>query len=206
MYTTVLDHIFGWINAKTTYLICRMNSNVRPIMLKNTGRRHAELILMEKLERMDKSLMTTITIYITNSPCSFMEHSCARMLIEFLNKNPNVIIILYVTNLYNIRRMSCICEPHYTTVSQDNHEANLTGIKDLMEHNRCVVSAFSYAVWFELLNNVPVSKELKFELLDGYKTKLDKNDRSREEEDNRIRSDLVCIRCIPSVFQQQIKF
>lgn len=199
MYWTVLNHEHQYDCNMKTYLICRMNSEV--LMPEDIPGRKAETILTEHLSEEDKSKWTTITVYINNSPC----HAFATWLIDtFLNENPNVILILYVTNLYNIRRMSCIFELHYTNVPLNTHAANVTGLKNLMEHGRCVVSAFSHAVWSELLNSVPVSNELKSEYLDGYKTILDKSDRSREDEDNRIRSDLVCIRCIPSVFQHQI--
>lgn len=75
--------------------------------------------------------------------------------------------------------MFCIFELHYRKVTSDTHEANVTGLENLMEHDRCVVSAFRHAVWSELLNSVRVSNELKSELLDRYKTILDKNDKSR---------------------------
>lgn len=195
MYKTVLDHIHGWSKAMTTYLICRINSEATPLILQNThGNRHAEELLIEKLNQRDKSLLTTITIYTNNSPCSKKGHDCARELIKFLNENTNVITIFYVTNLYNIRRVSCKNELHYPLVSQTEFKANFTGLKELMKHDRCVVNAFSYAAWSELLNIVPVSEVFKSQLLAGYKTKLDTNDRSREDEDNRIRSDLACIR------------
>lgn len=198
MYWTVLNHEHQYDCNMETYFICRMNSEV--LMPEDTTGSQAENILIGHLNKEDKSKLTTITVYINNSPC----HAFAMWFIEFLNINPNVILILYVTNLYDIRRMSCTFELHYRKVDPNTHEANVTGLKNLMEHGRCVVSAFSHAVWSELLNSVPVSNELKSEYLDGYKTILDKRDRSREDEDNRIRSDLVCIRCIPSVFQHQI--
>lgn len=121
-------------------------------------------------------------------------HDCARQLIKFLNENTHVIMVFYVTNLYKIRRVSCKSEEHYSLVSQADFKANNTGLKDMMKHGRCVVSAFSYAVWVELLNIAPVSEVFKSQLLARYRTILDTNDRSREEEDNRIRSDLAYIR------------
>lgn len=178
----------------TTYLICRINSKATPLILQNThGNKHAEELLIDELNQRDKSLLTTITIYTNNSPCSKNGHDCARELIKILNENTHVIMIFYVTNLYNIRRVSCKGEEHYPLVSQADHKANFTGLKDLMKHNRCVVSAFSYAVWSELLNIAPVSEVFQSQLLARYKTKLDNNDRSREEEDNRIRLDLMCV-------------
>lgn len=210
IYDTVLDHENGWKRGMTTLLICKINSEASPVILENISflgdNIHAEELLIDELNKKDKSSMTTITIYINNSPCSSMGHNCASKLIKFLSENPKIIIIMYVTNLYNIRRVSCIGENHYAWVNEANHEANFTGLKNLMEHNRCVVSAFSKAVWSELLNIVPVSKVFKSRLLHDYSTKLNGNDRSREDEDNRIRSDLVCIRYIPYVFQQPVNF
>lgn len=206
IYDTVLDHEHGWKRGMKTPLIYKINSEDSPVILENISFWHAEELLIVELNRKDKSSMTTITIYINNSPCSKMPHNCAGKLIKFLNENPKIILIMYVTNLYNIRRVSCIGENHYARVNEANHEANFTGLKNLMEHNRCVVSAFSKAVWSELLNIVPVSKVFKSRLLHDYSTKLNGNDRSREDEDNRIRSDLVCIRYIPYVFQQPVNF
>lgn len=201
MYKTVLDHSRGWINATTTHLICRINSEAETIILQN-GIKHAEELLIYKLNDMDKSLWTTITIYLSNSPCSSKQHGCSGELIKFLNEHTQVILILYVANLYNIRRVSCKSERHYTGVALDTHKANFTGLKDLMEHNRCVVSAFSFAVWSELLSIVSASDLFKSQLLDEYNRILPGNDRSRETEDCRIRSDLMYIKYIPFVIQQ----
>lgn len=201
MYDTVLDHRNGWSNATITHLICRINSEADPIILKN-GIKHSEELLIYELNEKNKSLMTTITIYISNSPCSSKQHRCTGDLIKFLNENKHVILILYVAHLYNIRRVSCKDERHYTGVSVDDHKANFTGLKDLMEHSRCVVSAFSYAVWSELLSIVPVSDSFRSQLLDEYKRIVPGNDRSRETEDCRIRSDLMCIRYIPFVIYE----
>lgn len=200
MYSTLLNHEHG--REMERNVICMINSIVPPLILKKFQSCDAEKLMTILNIIFVRSKLTTITIYINDSPC----HTIAPLIIKFLNENPNVISILYVTNLNKIRRMSCIFEPHYRGVSSDTHEANVTGLQNLMAHSRCVVSAFSHAVWSELLSIVGVSKELKSELLDGYNTKFDKNDRSREEEDNRIRSDLVCIRCIPPAFQHQIEF
>lgn len=210
IHDTVLNHENGWNQAKTTLLICKINSEASPVIIENIpyseGNKHAEDLLIDALNKKDISSMTTITIYINNSPCSKMPYKCAGKLIKFLNENPKIILIMYVTSLYNIRRVSCIGENHYAWVNEADHEANFTGLKNLMEHNRCVVSAFSKAVWSELLNIVPVSEVFKSRLLHDYSTKLNGNDRSREDEDNRIRSDLVCIRFIPCVFQQPVNF
>lgn len=205
MYETVLDHRYGWSKARTTHLICRINltdSKSKLKILQNKKCKHAEELLIDYLNTMSQSL-TRITIYLNNSPCSNKGHDCARAIINFLNKNTHVIIILYVANLYNIRRASCKSEEHYTFVDEADHEANFTGLKNLMEHNRCVVSAFSFPVWSELLNTEHVSELFKLRLLSRYAVISAFQDRSRQDEDVRIRSDLICIRYIPFVIQQQ---
>lgn len=203
MYETVLDHIGGWDKATPTLLICRINSEAETIILQSK-KKHVEELLIYELNDRDTSLLTTITIYLSNSPCSSKKHDCSGELINFLNENTQVILILYVANLYNIRRVSCKGERHYTWVTPDTHKANFIGLKELMEHNRCVVSAFSFAVWSELLSIVPVSDPFRSQLLDEYKRKVPGNDRSRETEDCRIRSDLMSIRYIPFVIQQRL--
>lgn len=150
-----------------------------------------------------KQPFSSITLFLNKSPCSDLGHNCARKIIKFLNKYPHVVIILYVANLYKIRRVSCRGEPHYEEVTEADHEANFTGLKDLMEHNRCVVSAFSFPVWSELLNTEHVSELFKLRLLSRYAAVSAFQDRSRQDEDVRIRSDLICIRYIPFVIQQQ---
>lgn len=194
MYDTVLDHEKGWSNAKTTILICQIIPKANPIILKNDpscqGNKHAEELLIEKLNSIDKSLLTTITIYINNSPCSSKGHNCIRQLLKFLNENQNIILILYVTNLYNIRRRSCFDESHYRWVSETDHEVNFLGLKNMMKHGQCVVSAFSYAAWSELLNIVSVSEEFKSKLLTGNNIKWCPNDRQRAKEDCLIRNEL----------------
>lgn len=94
MYETVLDHRHGWKKAMTTYLICRINSEDTPLIIQNThGNKHAEELLLDELNQRDKSLLTTITIYTNNSPCSNKGHDCARQLIKFLNENTHVIML-----------------------------------------------------------------------------------------------------------------
>lgn len=213
MYATVLNHGEGWTMAKTTHLICRINwINSEPtyIIQENVrsgqGNKHAEKKLIEDLNKQNPSKMTTITIYMNNSPCSSKDHTCAMELVKFLNGNVHIVLILYVTNLYNIRRASCMKEKHYLRVSQTDHEANFTGLKDLMNHDRCVVSAFSHTVWFQLLQSVRVPQDFELEMLDNYSTKFEDHDRSREDEDNRIRSDLLFIKYLPSDFNNTLTY
>lgn len=195
MYNTAQDHSCGWHNATTTALFCKINSEDDPIIIQNDlcgqGNKHAEELLIEKLNSMDKSLLTKITIYINNLPC----HYCTKQLIKFLKENPTVILILYVANLYNIRR-SCSNESHYLHVSENDHQVKME-LKTLMTHERCVVSAFSCAVWSELLNIASVSKIFQDPLLEGYRTKLNLNDRRRADKDIDIRNELYKIRHLP---------
>lgn len=160
----------------------------------------------EKLGKMSinqvKTEVLKITIYIYNSPCSKSEakkprennHDCSQNLITFLNDHLRVCMRLYVTNLYNIRRESCKSEWHYAGVSPEDHEANYRGLRKLMRHDRCEIKEFSKDVWNELLNFVTVSDKCKKKLLREYGNKIDRNDRSREDEDRRIQEDLDHIR------------
>lgn len=183
-----------WSNA-TTALFCKINSEDDPIIIQNDlcgqGNKHAEELLIEKLNSMDNSLLTRITIYINNLPCCY----CTKQLIKFLIENPNVILILYVANLYNIRR-SCSDESHFLHVLENDHQVKME-LKTLMTHDQCVVSAFSYAVWSELLNIVSVSGMFQDQLLKGYKSRLGPNDSRRADEDNAIRNELYEIRHLP---------
>lgn len=196
MYKTTQDHSCGWNHAKKTALFCKINLQDDPIIIQNDlcgqENKHAEELLIDELnQREDKSLQTKITIYINNLPCP----NCNKKLIQFLIENPNVILILYVANVYNIRR-PCSNESHYLHVSENDHQVKME-LKTLMTHERCVVSAFSYAVWSELLNIVAVPKMFKDHFLNGYRTKLDPNDSGRVDKDNAIRNELYEIRHLP---------
>lgn len=210
MYETVLDHGYGWTKAMTTYLTCRINSEGNPLIIQNSPlsqeNKHAEKKLIDTINAMDKSVIKKITIYINNSPCSSSDHNCSGELIQFLNENPHIRLLLYVTNLYKIRRMSCIGELHNPLFYRKDYEDNFIGLKNLMEHGRCEVMAFNYDIWSELLNIVPVSSYCKDNILSGYNIKWNTHDRSREEEDNRIASDLMYIRYPPYVYQPPIYY
>lgn len=198
MFETILDHRYGWNKAKTTYLICKISSEANPLILQNSPlsqeNKHAEKILIDILNKKDKSVITTITIYINNSPCSSWDHNCAGELIKFLNENPHIKLLLYVTNLYKIRRVSCIGESHNPLDFRNDYNANFIGLKKLMQHGRCEVMAFNYFIWSELLNIVDVSSYCKTQILSSYRTIWNTNDRSRYEDDTRIASDLLYIR------------
>lgn len=134
-----------------------------------------------------------ITIYINNSPCSDSDHNCTGKLITFLENNVRVRMILYITNLYNIRRKSCKEEPHYYSVKEGVHTANYNGLKNLMQHDRCEIKAFTADDWEDLFKTVHVSEEVRGQLLDEYDNIMNDNDRSREDEDKRIMNDLEYI-------------
>lgn len=196
MYNTTQDHSCGWNHATKTALFCKINLQDDPIIIQNDlcgqDNKHAEELLIDELnQREDKSLLTKITIYINNLPCP----NCNKKLIKFLIENPNVILILYVANMYNIRR-PCSDKSHYLHVSENDHQVKME-LKTLMTHERCVVSAFSYAVWSELLNIAYVSKIFHDLLLEGYRTKSNPKDRIRADKDIDIRNELYKIRHTP---------
>lgn len=59
-----------------------------------------------------------------------------------------------------------------------------------MHHERCEIRAFTKAVWEDLFGIANVSQAVRDQLMGRYGTTTDDNDRSREEEDKRIQSDL----------------
>lgn len=134
-----------------------------------------------------------ITIYMNNSPCSNTVNNCAGELIKMLDSNVRVSLIVYVTNLYNICRESCKDEYHNGFINHKNHKDNYTGLKTLMQHERCTIKAFTKDVWKELFKMTTKSDEH----LDDYDKIMDGNERSREDEDKLIQKDLDHIRDNP---------
>lgn len=233
MYETVLNHTYPgkWKKAKTTHLVCKIDGDDTPIIIKNdpkgNGNNHAEALLINALNENSKvkeikksfsyeeELLTDqfiglsiegnsalktdgpellkIEVYINNSPCSASGYDCTEKLVSFLEKNIRVRMRLYVTNLYNIRRESCKEEGHYNYVPDSVHIPNYDGLRNLMQHARCEVKAFTEYDWKNLFNIVDVSKKVKDYLLDNYGTIMVNNDRSREDEDKWIMDDLEYI-------------
>lgn len=134
--------------------------------------------------------LLNITVYINNSPCSDPDHNCTDKLIKFLDRYRGVKLNLYVTSLYNIRRETCRNERHYNVVDGGVHRTNYAGLKRLMHHERCEIRAFTKKVWEDLFGIANVSQAVSDQLLGRYGTTTAGNDRSREEEDKRIQSDL----------------
>lgn len=134
--------------------------------------------------------LLNITVYINNSPCSHPDHKCTDKLIRFLDRYRRIQLNLYVTSLFNIRRESCISRQETHSVNDWIHTKTCDGLRNLMHHERCKIKAFTKDDWKELFGIANVSQEVSSQLLSRYDTTTAGNDRSREEEDKRIESDL----------------
>lgn len=197
-----------WKRAKTTYLAYTIDDDVPIIITNNPGNtegNHAEEQLInelikqvnkpdvaDKLKEMslhEKSKLKLI-IHINNSPCSQYPHQCTGKLIKMLNNNVNVHLRLYVASLYNIRRESCKDEYHNRCINDEKHKANYKGLRKLMRHKRCKIEAFNKGVWKNLFKMTTGSKKLPGK----YNEITAGNERSRKDEDKRIRKDLKHIR------------
>lgn len=218
MYETVLNHTYKgkllkkseakdrnyygkWKRAKTTHLVYTIDGD-DPIIITNDEDNHAEEQLIKILKKLSldislnktnkksKDVKKKLIIYINNSPCSQRPHNCSRKLIEMLDNNENVHLILYVASLYNIRRESCETEYHNEHIHINNHNNNYRGLRNLMKHKRCEVNSFNEDVWKELFRMTTGSDQLP----DDYDKITDGNERSREDEDERIEKDLKHIR------------
>lgn len=134
--------------------------------------------------------LLNITVYINNSPCSHKDHDCTGKLIRFLDRYRRIKLKLFVASLYNIRRYSCRNETHYDAVNNGVHMTNYSGLKNLMHHERCKIKAFTKAVWKDLFGIANVSQAVSGQLMGRYVNITPGDDRSREDEDERIQSDL----------------
>lgn len=134
--------------------------------------------------------LLNITVYINNSPCSNEDHDCTGKLIRFLDRYRRIKLKLFVASLYNIRRYSCRNETHYDAVNNGVHMTNYSGLKNLMNHRRCEIRAFTEDDWKDLFGIATVSKKVSGQLMDRYGTITPGNDRSRKKEDKRIQNDL----------------
>lgn len=137
--------------------------------------------------------LRTVTIYMNNSPCSNPQQNCSLELISFLNRHYNVYIDVYVTNLYHVRRVSCVGELNNNYILPDEYGYAI-GLRNLMLHNRCRILAYNEEAWIDLLNFANALGSLRSDLLGRYETQRDYHDRSRKVEDDRIRPDLLYIR------------
>lgn len=199
MWDTVLDHIEGYKQglASTTYLVYMIEGMHKPGILKNEPS-HAEEKFINLLWKNHKGPLK-ITIYINNSPCA----ECAKLLKEFVENNQNIQMVFYITHLYNIKRSSCILrkktgkdERHIKYIRKANHEDNYRGLRNLMSlgGNRCRFEAFTEKVWKDLLVLSGISKELAKLQMGNYNRRKKGYDRSRQNEDRRIKKDLNWIK------------
>lgn len=199
-----------WGRARTTHLVYTIDDD-DPIIITNVSGdnkgNHAEEQLIEELIKQgkvkepdvvdmlkemslqEKSKLKLI-IHINNSPCSQSLHECTGELINMLDNNVNVHLRLYVASLYNIRRESCKHEYHNRCINDEKHKANYKGLRKLMRHKRCKIKAFNKGVWKNLFKRTTGSKKLPGK----YNEITAGNERSREDEDKRIRKDLKHIR------------
>lgn len=164
------------------------------------GNKHAEKLMIEDLIHKNSQMdiffsPQRITVYLNNSPCSSITHNCTNNLRNFLKDYEDVKLKIYVTSLYNIRRKSCDKDnnKHNHIIKDEDHFANSTGLWNLMQHERCEVKAYSKKVWVKLLKELKISNSDEHDLLKTYTDIRNGNDRSREEEDKRIRKDLRSI-------------
>lgn len=188
MWDTVLDHIRGYVEglASTTCLVYTIEGMNKPGIIQNSSN-HAEDTLMYQLRNFEGPLK--ITVYINNSPCS----NCANSLKKFLIEKQSIQMVLYITHLYNIKRRSCLLrkgkrEDHTEGVTEDVHVDTYNGLRGLMMlgGNRCRIDAFTKKVWEDLLNVTGQSTQI----LDNYTRRKKGYDRSRQNEDRRIKKDL----------------
>lgn len=151
--------------------------------------------MIDDLKETALSTELHITVYLSNSPCSSIEHNCTYNLRKFLDDFRRVRLKIYVTSLYNICRKSCDKDhnKHNHIIDVKVHFANSTGLWNLMQHDRCEVKAYSKEIWEKLLKELKLSNSDEHDLLKTYTDKRNGNDRSREEEDKRIQEDLRSI-------------
>lgn len=198
MWDTVLDHIHGYkkMLASTTYLVYKIEGIHKPVIIESNAK-HAEEQLLFKLKGISK-VPLKIIIYINNSPCA----KCANLLKQFLLDNQHIKMVLYIAHLYNIQRRSCKSrkaakkiEEHVNKISSEDHENNYYGLRDLMslEGYKCTIEAFTKKVWKDLLDVTGISRQM----MNNYNRRKTGYDRSRQNEDKRIKKDLNKIKRSP---------
>lgn len=155
IYETVLDH-GDFRKAMQVHLFCMIDGDDSPIYITNEPKRcrnqHAEELLIKELEKrltVRKTEFPVVTMYISNSPCSSDDHNCTKKLRDLLKKYQNVSLIVYVTHLYKILRLSCKTHKHRI---DDDYYANTCGLWNLMQHEPCKIKPYNRTVWNELLN------------------------------------------------------
>lgn len=178
---------FYELTIRDTYAIVRFainNGDSETFCVKNSTGKHAERIVIEKLEAVltERRTSTPITelrveIYLNYSPCN---QGCCKALIKFKvdqkQKKVKVDMKVIFANLYNVNRPRCITNgcAHYQShpVDPDVDIQNRTGLKDL--HNANIrLRTFTPDDWNFVANALSVAK--------------------RDVEDGRVRDDLDMI-------------
>lgn len=191
MWDTVLDHNNGYQQklASSTYLVYKIEGMHKPGILKNDTA-HAEKQLISIIQG-NFTAPLKIIIYINNSPCA----ECATSLKQFMVDNQNIKMVLYIAHLYNIKRSSCVLRAalkkesrHVDCIPKAFHEKNYLGLRNLMSigGHRCRIEAFKKKVWEDLLALTGISTQM----MDNYNRRKKGYDRSRQNEDKRIKKDL----------------
>lgn len=198
MWDTVLDHNNGYQQklASSTYLVYKIEGMHKPGILKNDTT-HAEKQLISIIQG-NCTAPLNIYIYINNSPCA----ECATSLKKFMVDNQNIKMVLYIAHLYNIKRRSCALReilkkesPHIHRIPKAIHEDTYLGLRNLMSigGHRCRIEAFNKKVWEDLLALTGISTQM----MDNYNRRKKGYDRSRQNEDKRIKKDLNGIKRNP---------
>lgn len=207
IYASVLNHKLRKAFPTKTYLYCTIDGVDDYFCFENTaqyripGGVHAEKKLIDELKtntKVSESKMPSytgsdldITVYMNNSPCSTTDHDCKKRLNVFLKEYKRVRMTLYITSIHNVYRRSCQRNNHNHYVYDDINKESSVELWNLMQHDRCVISAYSFEVWKKLFDLVKLPKK---PLRKYAKTLRDQeHDISRKDEDKRIGDDLAYI-------------
>lgn len=187
---------------KETYLFCAIDGVDEPLLYRNTpryefnGNVHAEKKMIDELKKHTKVTESNsgpdlvITVYMNNSPCSDEGHDCKKRLKMFLKEYKRVHLTLYITSIHNVYRESCKRKGHSHPVSDEKHNVSSAELWNLMQHDRCQISAYSKVVWEKLFD---LKNESKTHLEKYDENFVQKHDVSREDRDKLIGEDLIYI-------------
>lgn len=129
------------------------------VFIRNNSEDHAEQLLIRHLRKKykGKKILLKLTVFINHSTCSM----CAKALENFLNNNKNVKLTFYVTNMYHIKRNSCLKAKHFEHLNSNpnkSHKANSDGLRNHLRHKRCNIKSFNIVVWKEFCRRATKSK------------------------------------------------
>lgn len=119
---------------------------------------------------------------------------------NYLEKNQDINLTLYVTHLYRIKRKSCQDradkenESHMNGINDKVHERNYQGLRNLLSlgDNRCKIEAFTKDVWRELHEVMGLNEDFQ-QRISTYDTEdtTKSHDKSRKSEDVNVKLDLI---------------